>query len=107
MLLLPVAALLLQIEVQKIIFVAVLIGLGLLALFFFYSIAVLLLYWLIWLLPLAAIGAGIYFRAQDVFAGNVAIGIALVWAMIWYMLAFSKKPNWLRRILDSLNRSLP
>jgi hypothetical protein len=107
MLLLPFAALLLQIEAQKIIIVAVLIGLGLLALFFFYSIAVLLLYWLIWLLPLAALGGGIYVRTQDVFAGNVTIGIALIWALIWYMLAFSKKPNWLRRILESLNRSLP
>ncbi len=107
MLLLPSVVLLLQIEVQKIIIVAVLIGLGLLALFFFYSVAVLLLYWLIWLLPLAALGVGIYIRAQDVFTGNLAIGIALVWAVIWYMLAFSKKPNWLRRILDSLNRSLP
>jgi hypothetical protein len=68
---------------------------------------VLLLYWLIWLLPLAAIGVGIYVRTQDVFAGNVTIGIGLLWAVIWYMLAFSKKPNWLRRILDSLNRSLP
>jgi hypothetical protein len=96
-----------QIEAQKIIIVAVLIGLGLLALFFFYSIAVLLLYWLIWLLPLAAIGVGIYMRTQDVFAGNVVIGIALIWAVIWYVLAFSKKPNGLRRILDSLNRSLP
>ncbi|MGH7597296.1 MAG: hypothetical protein ACREOI_13155 [bacterium] len=101
------AALFLQIEAQKIIIVVVLIGLGLLALFFFYSIAVLLLYWLIWLLPLAALGVGIYVRSQDVFTGNVAIGIALVWAVIWYLLAFSKKPNWLRRILDSLNRSLP
>jgi hypothetical protein len=107
MLLLPIAALLLEIEVQKIIIVAVLIGLGLLALFFFYSIAVLLLYWLIWLLPLAALGVGIYVRSYDVFTGNVTIGIALAWAVIWYMLAFSKKPNWLRRILDSLNRSLP
>ena len=107
MLLLAIAALLLQIEVQKIIVVAVLIAVGLLALFFFYSIAVLLLYWLIWLLPLAALGVGIYVRAQDIFAGNVTIGIAMIWAVIWYMLAFSKKPNWLRRILDSLNRSLP
>jgi hypothetical protein len=101
------AAFLLQIETQKIIIIAVLIGLGVLALFFFYSVVVLLLYWLIWLLPLAAIGVGIYIRTQDIFAGNVTIGIALVWALIWYMLAFSKKPNWLRRILDSLNRSLP
>lgn len=100
-------ALLLQIEAQKIIIIAVLIGLGVLALFFFYSIAVLLLYWLIWLLPLAALGVGIYVRTQEVFAGNITIGIALVWALIWYTLAFSKKPNWLRRILDSLNRSLP
>lgn len=101
------AAWLLQIETQKIIIIAVLIGLGLLALFFFYSIAVLLLYWLIWLLPLTAIGAGIYLRTLDVFAGNMTIGIGLLWALIWYLLAFSKKPNWLRRILDSLNRSLP
>ncbi len=96
-----------QIEAQKIIIIAVLIGLGLLSLFFFYSIAVLLLYWVIWLLPLAALGVGIYVRSHDIFTGNVTIGIALVWAVIWYMLAFSKKPNWLRRILDSLNRSLP
>jgi hypothetical protein len=96
-----------QIEAQKLIVIVVLIGLGVLALFFFYSMAVLLLYWLIWLLPLAALGVGIYVRTQDVFAGNVTIGIALIWAVIWYVLAFSKKPNWLRRILDSLNRSLP
>lgn len=107
MLVLSFVVLLLQIEAQKIIIIAVLIGLGVLTLFFFYSIAVLLLYWLIWLLPLAAIGVGIYVGSQDIFAGNVAIGIALIWALIWYMLAFSKKPNWLRRILDSLNRSLP
>ncbi|MCI0698843.1 hypothetical protein L0337_43435 [candidate division KSB1 bacterium] len=107
MLLLSFVVLLLQIEAQKIIIVAVLIGLGLLTLFFFYSIAVLLLYWLVWLLLLAALGVGIYVRTQDIFAGNVTIGIALIWAVIWYVLAFSKKPNWLRRILDSLNRSLP
>jgi hypothetical protein len=100
-------ALLLQIEAQKIIIIAVLIRLGLLALFFFYSVAVLLLYWVIWLLPLAALGVGIYVRTQDVFAGNVTIGIALVWALIWYALIFSRKLNWLRRILGSLNRSLP
>ncbi len=96
-----------QIEAQKILIVAALVVLGVLAVFFFYSVAVLLLYWLIWLLPLLALGVGIYLRSQEVFAGNVAIGIGLVWALIWYTLIFSKKPNWLRRILDSLNRSLP
>jgi hypothetical protein len=99
--------LLLEIETQKIVIAVALVMLGALALFFLYSVAVLFLYWLIWLLPLLAVAAGIYLRSQEVVTGNVIIGIALVWAMIWYVLIFSKRPNLLRRILGSLNRSLP
>jgi len=99
--------LLFQIEAQKIVIIVVLVILGVLALFFLYSIAVLVLYWLILLLPLLTLGGGIYLRTQDAVTGNVAIGIALVWTLIWYMLIFSKKKNWLRRILGSLNKSLP
>lgn len=100
-------ALLAQTEIQKIIIIAVTIVLGVLALFFLYSIAVIVLYWLILLLPLLALAAGIFLRLQDVMAGNIIIGMALAWAVVWYALVFSKKRNWLRRILDSLNRSLP
>jgi hypothetical protein len=99
--------LLLEIETQKIVIAVALVMLSALALFFLYSVAVLFLYWLIWLLPLLAVAAGIYLRSQEVVTGNVIIGIALVWAMIWYVLIFSKRPNLLRRILGSLNRSLP
>jgi hypothetical protein len=100
-------ALLFEIETQKIVIAVALVILGALALFFLYSVAVLFLYWLIWFLPLLALAGGIYLRFQEAVTGNVIIGVALVWALIWYMLIFSKNPNWLRRILGSLNRSLP
>jgi putative cofactor-binding repeat protein len=99
--------LLFEIEAQKIVIAVALVILGALALFFLYSVAVLFLYWLIWLLPLLVLAGGIYLRFQEVVTGNVIIGVALVWALLWYMLIFSKRPNWLRRILGSLNRSLP
>jgi len=99
--------LLFQIEAQKIVVIIALVVLGVLALFFLYSIAVLLLYWIILLLPLLTLAGGVYLRFQDAAAGNMTIGIAVVWALIWYALIFSKKLNWLRRILGSLNRSLP
>jgi hypothetical protein len=96
-----------QIETQKIIIIAAIVVLGALAVFFLYSVLVLIFYWLILLLPLLTLGGGLYVRTLDAAAGNVMTGIALLWAIIWYVLIFSKKPNWLRRILESLNRSLP
>jgi len=101
-------ALLIQgVSTQRIITIVVLVILGALVVFFFYSIAVLLLYWVILLLPMLLLVAGVYLRTQDPMTGNVVIGIAAVWGVIWYVLAFSKRSNFLRRILKSLDRSLP
>lgn len=94
-------------EVKRILLVAGLLLLLLLAAFFAYSVLVTLLYWLVFLFPLFCFAGGVVLWLHDHTVGNVVLGGSLVLGIIWVLLVTSKRPNVLRRMLDSLNRSLP
>lgn len=94
-------------SVKNILLVIALIAVALLAGFFVYSILIMALYWVVLLLPLLCFGAGVFLWFQDHLAGNVMLGASVVMGVIWILLIKSNRPNVLRRVLKSLNRSLP
>jgi len=94
-------------EVKNVLIVVGLIALALLAGFFVYSILIMALYWVVMLLPLLCLGAGVFLWFQDQMAGNIVIGASVLMGVIWIILVRSKRSNVLRRVLNSLNRSLP
>lgn len=94
-------------ELKNVLIVIGVIAAGLLAAFFVYSILVMVLYWVVLLLPLLCFGAGVFLWFQDQMVGNIVLGTSLVMGVIWIILVKSKRSNVLRRVLDSLNRSLP
>lgn len=94
-------------EVKNILVVVAVIAAVLLAGFFVYSILVMALYWIVLLLPLISFGLGVFLWFQDQMTGNIVLGISVVMGVIWILLIRSKRSNVLRRVLNSLNRSLP
>jgi hypothetical protein len=65
------------------------------------------MYWVVLLLPVLCFGAGVFLWFQDQMTGNIVLGISVVMGVIWVVSIKSKRPNVLRRVLNSLNRSLP
>jgi len=94
-------------EVKNILVVIAVIAAVLLAGFFVYSILVMALYWIVLLLPLISFGLGVFLWFQDQMTGNIVLGISVAMGVIWILLIKSKRSNILRRVLNSLNRSLP
>lgn len=94
-------------EVKNVLIVVAMIAVALLAGFFVYSVLVMALYWIVLLLPLLCFGAGVFLWFQDQMTGNIVLGISVVMGAVWILLIKSKRSNVLRRVLNSLNRSLP
>jgi len=94
-------------EMKNVLIVVAMIAVALLAGFFIYSVLVMALYWIVLLLPLLCFGAGAFLWFQDQMTGNIVLGISVVMGVVWILLIKSKRSNALRRVLNSLNRSLP
>ena len=94
-------------EIKTILTAIAVIAVALLAAFFVYSVLVMALYWVVLLLPLLCFGAGAFLWFQDQMVGNLVMGASVALGVLWILLVKSKRANVLRRVLNSLNRSLP
>ena len=94
-------------ELKTILTAIAVIAVALLAAFFVYSVLVMALYWVVLLLPLLCFGAGAFLWFQDQMVGNIVMGASVALGVLWILLVKSKRANVLRRVLNSLNRSLP
>ena len=107
MLLLSAAIAVMPEELKTILTAIAVIAVALLAAFFVYSVLVMALYWVVLLLPLLCFGAGVFLWFQDQMVGNLVMGASVALGVLWILLVKSKRANVLRRVLNSLNRSLP
>lgn len=107
LILLPASTATIPDDIKTVLIVLAVFALILLAAFFVYSIFVIVLYWIVLLLPALCFAAGLLLWFQDQMAGNIVLGASVIMALIWVLLVTSKRPNLLRRVLNSLDRSLP